>query len=47
MSDVIFRNNKHDTKWLTDVTVTTEAQALPQIAGRGTGAYPYVKDVLS
>ncbi len=36
MSDVIFRNNMHDTKWLTEVTVSSEAAALPQIKGYGT-----------
>lgn len=34
--NVIYRNNMHDTRWLTDVTVSTEAQAQPDIMGRGT-----------
>ena len=34
--NIIYRNNLHDTKWLTDVSVSAEAQALPDIMGRGT-----------
>ncbi len=36
MGEVIFRNNMYDTEWLTNVTVSSEAAALPQIKGHGT-----------
>ncbi len=34
--NIIYRNNAHDTRWLTEVTVSAAAEELPDIMGRGT-----------
>ena len=34
--NVVYRNNTYDSQWLTTVTTTPEAQALPEVKGHGT-----------